>query len=52
WYPQGYCRFQPHCSEYAILAFQQHGLIKGLWLSLKRLARCHPWQQPKIDYPQ
>ena len=37
------CRFQPTCSEYAVTALQQHGLFKGLRLTLKRLLRCHPW---------
>lgn len=39
----GSCRFYPTCSQYAIEALRFHGPIKGLWLSLRRLARCHPW---------
>ncbi|MCM1163120.1 MAG: membrane protein insertion efficiency factor YidD [Muribaculaceae bacterium] len=37
------CRFTPTCSQYAIEAISRHGAIKGLWLALKRIARCHPW---------
>ena len=36
------CRFQPTCSAYAIEAIEKHGAIKGSWLTLRRLARCHP----------
>ncbi|WP_404357856.1 membrane protein insertion efficiency factor YidD [Methylotuvimicrobium sp. KM1] len=37
------CRYQPTCSEYAVEAITRHGPFKGLWLTLKRLGRCHPW---------
>ncbi|MBS1928744.1 MAG: membrane protein insertion efficiency factor YidD [Chitinophagaceae bacterium] len=37
------CRFTPTCSNYALDAFRKHGLIKGFWLSIKRISRCHPW---------
>ncbi len=37
------CRFTPTCSQYAIEALQLHGSIKGLWLTVKRVLRCHPW---------
>jgi len=37
------CRFTPTCSEYAIQALKKHGPFKGSWLTIKRLARCHPW---------
>lgn len=37
------CRFTPTCSQYAVEALKKYGPIKGCWLTLKRLARCHPW---------
>lgn len=37
------CRFTPTCSEYAIEALKKHGPLRGLWLTLRRLLRCHPW---------
>ncbi|QLH53576.1 MAG: Membrane protein insertion efficiency factor YidD [Candidatus Kapaibacterium sp.] len=36
------CRFYPTCSNYSIEAFKKHGAIKGLWLSIRRVARCNP----------
>lgn len=38
-----HCRFHPSCSSYAIEAFVKHGAIKGSYLAVKRLMRCHPW---------
>jgi uncharacterized protein len=37
------CRYQPSCSAYALEALKVHGAVRGGWLTLKRLARCHPW---------
>jgi uncharacterized protein len=37
------CRFTPTCSNYALGAFKKYGLLKGLWLTVKRISRCHPW---------
>lgn len=37
------CRYVPTCSEYAIEALKKYGPIKGVWLAIKRLSRCHPW---------
>jgi len=37
------CRFRPTCSEYALEAIDRHGALKGGWLTLRRLGRCHPW---------
>ena len=45
------CRFFPTCSEYAYMATCDHGLIKGIVLTIKRLIRCHPWGGSGIDYP-
>ncbi|MDD2961178.1 MAG: membrane protein insertion efficiency factor YidD [Muribaculaceae bacterium] len=37
------CRYSPTCSQYAIDAIKKYGAFKGLWLAVKRIARCHPW---------
>lgn len=37
------CRYTPSCSHYSIEALQKYGLVKGGWLTVKRIARCHPW---------
>lgn len=37
------CRYTPSCSAYGIEAIRKHGPFKGGWLTLKRLAKCHPW---------
>lgn len=37
------CRFTPTCSNYSIEAFRKHGPIKGIYLTIKRITRCHPW---------
>lgn len=44
------CVFYPTCSNYFILAIEKHGIIKGFWLFLKRIARCHPGASPKVDH--
>ena len=43
------CRFYPSCSHYAVAALQDHGLVRGGWLSAKRLAKCHPWHPGGLD---
>lgn len=48
-YLQPRCRFAPTCSMYALDAIQQHGLVKGGQLALKRLCRCHPWGDSGLD---
>lgn len=44
-----HCRFYPSCSCYAQEAIETHGLLRGGWLSLCRLGRCHPWNPGGYD---
>jgi hypothetical protein len=44
-----HCRYHPNCSSYAIAALQTHGVLKGFWLALRRLSRCHPWHEGGYD---
>lgn len=44
-----HCRFYPSCSSYALEALEKHGALRGLWLSLKRVSRCHPWHEGGVD---
>ncbi len=43
------CRYTPSCSQYALEAINRHGVIKGLYLSIKRLSSCHPWHTGGFD---
>ena len=43
YFPDGFCRYTPSCSEYAKQALGRHGLIKGLYLAFRRVLRCNPW---------
>jgi uncharacterized protein len=43
------CRFHPSCSHYALEAIQRHGALKGSWLAVRRLARCHPFNAGGFD---
>ena len=45
------CRFHPTCSQYAVEAVQAFGAVRGSWLALKRLGRCHPWHPGGFDPP-
>jgi hypothetical protein len=43
------CRFYPSCSNYALEAVHTHGALRGSWLTLRRLGRCHPWHPGGLD---
>ena len=43
------CRFYPSCSEYSMEALRRHGLFRGLWLTVRRVGRCHPWHPGGFD---
>jgi putative membrane protein insertion efficiency factor len=43
------CRFYPTCSEYMMDAIARHGAIRGIWMGLKRLGRCHPFHEGGYD---
>jgi len=43
------CRFHPSCSNYCIEALQQHGMVRGLWLGLKRILKCQPFHPGGFD---
>lgn len=43
------CRFQPTCSQYAKEAIEKWGVIKGTWLAIKRIGKCHPWGSYGFD---
>ena len=48
WFGQT-CRFYPSCSCYAIEAVEKHGVFMGLWLTVRRIGRCHPWHPGGFD---
>lgn len=45
----GNCRFYPSCSHYGLEAIEVHGALKGSWLAVKRIGRCHPFHDGGID---
>lgn len=46
---RGSCRFEPSCSRYSDEAIRRHGAVRGTWLTLRRLARCHPFHPGGVD---
>ncbi|MCB1770166.1 MAG: membrane protein insertion efficiency factor YidD [Candidatus Competibacteraceae bacterium] len=44
-----HCRFYPSCSQYAREAVEQYGVLRGGWLAIQRLSRCHPWHPGGVD---
>lgn len=48
-FPFGYCRFRPTCSEYAISAIEKYGVLKGGLLAAARILRCNPWNKGGHD---
>jgi len=45
------CRFHPSCSEYCRQTIEKYGLVKGIWLGMRRIIKCNPWFQGGIDLP-
>ncbi len=44
-FSERFCRFHPSCSEYTYQAVERFGIWRGIWLGLKRVIRCHPWNK-------
>lgn len=47
--PGSGCRFRPTCSEYFLQAVQTHGVLRGSWMGIRRIGRCHPWNEGGED---
>lgn len=43
------CKFYPTCSEYSLQAITKYGFLKGSYLTIKRIVKCHPWHKHEID---
>lgn len=50
-FPNGYCPFEPSCSQYMKIALRKHGAIRGTFKGLYRIIRCHPWTDGGRDSP-
>jgi putative membrane protein insertion efficiency factor len=48
-YPVKFCRFYPTCSQYSYQAIEKYGIIKGIRMGIKRIFRCHPWNEGGYD---
>jgi len=48
-YPDGFCRFHPTCSDYGYQAVSQYGVLRGGWMALKRILRCNPFSKGGND---
>lgn len=43
------CRFHPTCSEYTYIAVERYGALRGMWMGIKRVGKCHPWHEGGYD---
>jgi len=43
------CRYYPSCSAYAMESVEEHGALRGSWMAIKRILRCHPWHEGGFD---